>query len=312
MCGFACLVRLGYGGQRCNAMEDAVQFNEGARLDPSQMASGGGGGGRVAVGGGVGIVVLIVAMLFGINPSELASLTGGSSGATAENPGTDYSVCQTGADIAKNQQCRFVAYTNSVQAYWGGLLGAKYTPAKTATFSGQTTTGCGAATTDVGPFYCSADKTVYLDTTFFDQMLKGQLGAEGGNAAEAYVIAHEYGHHIQDITGTLAQVQQAGNSTGADSGQVALELQADCYAGVWLAHATSDANSPIASLTQDDLNRAQDAARSVGDDRIQKKMQGTVNPDSWTHGSSAMRQHWLAEGFNTGDPNQCNTFGSGS
>ena len=139
-------------------------------------------------------------------------------------------------------------------------------------------------------------------------MLKGQLGAAGGDAAEAYVIAHEYGHHISNLTGVLAKAQSSGNTTGPASAQVRLELQADCYAGAWLKNAASDPISPIKSITADDVNRAVDAALAVGDDRIQLKSTGAVTPESWTHGSSAMRKRWLAIGFNDGDPSQCNTF----
>ena len=282
-----------------------MQYNAGAQLDPSQVeVRSGGGGGRVALGGGVSIIVLILCMLFGINPNEIVGAVGGST-ATQADPGTDMSQCQTGADVEKDRNCRFVVYANSVNAYWTLAMGSNYQPTKTVLFSGQTATGCGTATTDVGPFYCPNDQVVYLDPTFTQDMLIKQLGGQGGDAAEAYVIGHEYGHHIQDLLGTLAQVQSAGQSTGANSPQVALELQADCYAGTYLAHVTQLPNSPISGITQDDLNRVVNAAKVVGDDYIQKKTQGSVTPDSWTHGSSAMRQHWLAVGFKTGDPAQC-------
>ena len=124
------------------------------------------------------------------------------------------------------------------------------------------------------------------------------------------MIAQEYGHHISNLTGVLGQVQQAGNQTGPNSPQVKLELQADCYAGAWLANATKDPNSPIANITGEDLKRAQDAARAVGDDRIQEQSTGRVDRESWTHGSAAQRQNWLAKGFNSGDPRQCDTFAS--
>lgn len=284
-----------------------MQFNDSARLDPSQMSSGGGGG-RLVIGGGMSIVIAIVALLLGINPAEIL---GGGAAPSTTTGGVDFSNCQTGADIAKDRNCRFVAYTNSIQAYWGSVMGSDYKQAKTHFFTGQAATGCGTATSDVGPFYCPNDQTVYLDNTFFDDILKGQLGAQGGDAAEAYVIAHEYGHHVQDLTGILDKVQSAGNSTGANSPQVSLELQADCYAGVYLNHATDDPNSAIQSITQNDLNVAVDAAVSVGDDRIQRKSQGTVNPDAWTHGSSAQRKRWLSVGFSSGDPSKCNTFSTG-
>ncbi len=284
-----------------------MQYNENARLDSSQVQSrggglGSGGGGRIAVGGIGGVIILILAMLFGFDAGAL--LGGTSSGPVAAT--NDFAACKTGADIARNRDCRFVAYTNSIQDYWTKVLPG-YQVTKTVIFNGQTSTGCGTATAQVGPFYCPADKLVYLDTSFFDQ-LTGQLGAAGGDAAEAYVIAHEYGHHISDLTGVLDQVQAAGQQTGPNSPQVKLELQADCYAGVWLRNSTNDANSPIAQLTQDDLDRAVDAAIAVGDDRIQANTSGRVDRESWTHGSSAMRKKWLAVGYQSGDPNQCNTF----
>ena len=287
-----------------------MQYNEGARLDASQVETrgAGGGGGRIAVGGVSGIIVLILALVFGINPSEIMGGGGGSASGAAS--GTDMSQCQTGADVAKDRECRFVVYANSVNEYWSQTLQG-YQPAKTVLFSGQTATGCGTATTDVGPFYCPTDKQAYPDTTFTQDMLQGQLGGMGGDAAEAYVIGHEYGHHVQDLRGVLAQVQQSGNATGANSPQVKLELQADCLAGAYLASVTSLPNSPISSINQDDLNRIVDAAKVVGDDYIQRRSSGTVNPDSWTHGSSAMRKHWLAQGFNSGNPQVCdNVFSS--
>lgn len=283
-----------------------MQYNKNAKLDSSQMGSGGGRGGVVALGGGAGIIVMILALVFGFDPGAImGSTTGAPSG---EN---EYAACKTGADIEANRECRYVAYTNSIQDYWSKAFSG-YEMTKTQIFTGSIPTGCGTATSAVGPFYCPADKTVYLDTGFFDQMLEGRLGAAGGDAAEAYVIAHEYGHHISNLTGVLAQVQSAGQQTGPTSPQVRLELQADCYAGVWLANATNDPESPIAAITQDDLNRAVDAAIAVGDDRIQEATTGRVDRESWTHGSSAQRKRWMAIGFNSGDPNQCDTFAVGA
>lgn len=279
-----------------------MQYNKDAQLDASQMGSGGGRGGAIAIGGGAGILVMILALVFGFDPSVL---TGGATQPSESNDNA-YAQCQTGADIEKNRDCRFVAYTNSIQSFWATQLNG-YTGAKTVTFSGQVATACGTATSAVGPFYCPTDKTVYLDTGFFDQMLEGQLGAKGGDAAEAYVIAHEYGHHISNLTGTMAQAQ-ASSATGPTSGSVRLELQADCYAGAWMANATNDPNSPITEITQDDLNRAIDAAIAVGDDRIQQASTGRVDREAWTHGSSAQRKYWMAKGYSTGDPSQCDTF----
>jgi predicted metalloprotease len=282
-----------------------VKYNEGAQLDPSQMGGGRGSGGKIAIGGGAGLIVLLLALFFGINPGDVL---GGAPQAQPEQSGaaTPFAQCTRGSDINANRDCRFVAYTNSIQDYWNDTVQG-YQVIKVETFSGSINTACGHATSAVGPFYCPADTTVYLDLGFFDQ-LTGQLGAEGGDAAEAYVLAHEFGHHIQNLTGTMRRVQSSGQGTGPTSPGVRLELQADCYAGVWFRHASEDPQSPITEVTQEDLDRAVDAAQAVGDDRIQQKMQGQVSPETWTHGSAAMRRQWLAQGFNTGDPNKCDTF----
>lgn len=293
-----------------------MKYRDNAQLDPSQMGSArdGGRGGKVALGGGAGLVVLILALLFGLNPNDLlgaSSPADTGQAAPADSQASSYEQCKTGADISRDRDCRFVAYTNSIQAYWGQAYDG-YRKIKVIPFTGQVSTACGTATSAVGPFYCPGDTTVYLDTAFFDQ-LTSQLGAQGGDAAEAYVFAHEFGHHIQNLTGVMAKVQSQGaGQTGPKSGGVRLELQADCYAGVWLKHASADPKSPIQEITRQDLERAVDAAAAVGDDRIQKRMQGQVRPESWTHGSAAQRQKWLLQGFNSGDPNKCNTFASGA
>jgi uncharacterized protein len=288
-----------------------VKYNEQASLDPSQMGGGRGGGnrGKIAVGGGAGLLIAIIALFLGINPGDLlgsGQLTDpGTEGAT-----TPFAQCTRGSDINANRDCRFVAYTNSIQDYWGETLQG-YQEITVETFQGQISTACGTASSAVGPFYCPADTTVYLDLGFFDQ-LTGQLGAQGGDAAEAYVFAHEFGHHVQNLTGTMARVQRSGQTSGPKSPAVRLELQADCYAGVWFRHANADPESPISEVSTEDLNRAIDAASAVGDDRIQKRMQGQVSPETWTHSSAANRQKWLARGFETGDPEQCNTFAAGA
>ena len=288
-----------------------MQYNPNARLDPSQMGSGGGRRGTtIALGGGAGILVLIVAMLFGLNPSDLMGIAPADQ-EPAPTQTNQFAHCRQGSDIETDRDCRFVAYTNSIQAYWAKVYSG-YQQAETTIFDDQVATACGTATSAVGPFYCPADQTVYLDDSFFDDMLRRQLGAAGGDAAEAYVIAHEYGHHISNLTGVLSQAQSSGNATGPKSAQVRLELQADCYAGAWLANATADPDSPIQQITADDVNRAVDAALAVGDDRIQLKSTGAVSPESWTHGSAAMRTKWLATGFNSGDPSRCDTFAAGA
>ena len=284
-----------------------MQYRSGARLDSSQMGSGGSRGGGIALGGGAGIVVLILALVFGFDPGALL----GGAPAEPQQGENPYAECRQGSDIEANRDCRFVAYTNSIQAFWATQL-ESYQETKTVTFTGQIATACGTATSAVGPFYCPADQTIYLDTGFFDQMLEGQLGAAGGDAAEAYVIAHEYGHHISNLIGSLDQVQAAGQQTGPTSPQVRLELQADCFAGVWFANAASDPASPIEAITQDDILRAADAAKAVGDDRIQEASTGQVSPESWTHGSSEQRKFWLARGYRSGSPDQCDTFAEGA
>ena len=282
-----------------------VKYNEGAQLDPSQMGGGRGSGGKIAIGGGAGLIVLLLALLFGINPGDILGGTQQAGPEESANP-SPFAQCTRGSDINTERDCRFVAYTNSIQDYWNDNLQG-YQTIKVQTFTGSINTACGNATSAVGPFYCPADTTVYLDLGFFDQ-LTGQLGAQGGDAAEAYVLAHEFGHHVQNLVGTMQRVQSSGQRTGPTSPAVRLELQADCYAGAWFRHATEDPASPISEVTKEDLDRAVDAAQAVGDDRIQEKMQGQVSPESWTHGSAAMRRQWLAQGFNTGDPNKCDTF----
>jgi uncharacterized protein len=273
------------------------------------MGGRGGKRGKIAIGGGAGLLIALIALFLGINPGDVLG------GGQLTDPGTGsestpFAQCTRGADINANRECRFVAYTNSIQEYWSQTVQG-YQEIQVQTFQGQVATACGAASSAVGPFYCPGDTTVYLDLGFFDQ-LTGQLGAQGGDAAEAYVFAHEFGHHIQNLTGTMARVQRSGQTSGPKSPAVRLELQADCYAGVWFRNATEDPESPISEVSTEDLNRAIDAAAAVGDDRIQKRMQGQVLPESWTHGSAASRQQWLIRGFETGDPNRCSTFAAGA
>ena len=187
------------------------------------------------------------------------------------------------------------------RAYWAGAVEG-YTPAKTVFYTDSIQTGCGYASSQVGPFYCPADKQVYIDLGFFDE-LQSRFGAQGGPFAEAYVLAHEYGHHIQDLLGTLGRAQQG---SGPEGGSVRTELQADCYAGVWAKHAVE--TELIEQLTQADINAGIDAAGAVGDDRIQERAQGQVNPETWTHGSSEQRRRWFSKGYETGRPAACDTF----
>jgi uncharacterized protein len=274
-----------------------MRFRPGAKLDPSQVEDvrGRGGfglpGGGIAVGGGgVGVIGVLIYLAF-------ALLGGGSSSGLTPLDGRtvtgETASCRTGADANRSEDCRIVGDINSIQAYWSNEV-QNYTIARTVFFTGSTDTGCGPASTDVGPFYCPVDKKVYIDLGFFDE-LKSRFGGSNGPFAQAYVLAHEYGHHVQDLVGTLDRNRNS----------IQIELQADCFAGVWMHHA--EQTGYITGITQQDLQDALSAAASVGDDRIQAETQGQVNPETWTHGSSAQRTHWLSTGWKNGDPRQCDT-----
>jgi len=278
-----------------------MQHDDQARFDPSPL---GGRGVRpspaLALGGGAGaIVVIVIALLFGVDPGQ--ALRGGAAGPGTARPSASVS-CTRGADVQRDRDCRLVGVTSSLQDYWSGAR-SDYREVGLATFEGSASTGCGTASSEVGPFYCPADTTVHLDLGFLEQ-----LGNRGGDAPEAYVVAHEFGHHVQDLTGALQRVQSSGPGTGPQSAGVRLELQADCYAGVWFAHAASDPGGPVPEVSRDDLDRAVEAAAVVGADRVQRRVAGQVNPESWTHGSAAERQRWLQRGFEGGDPARCDTF----
>jgi predicted metalloprotease len=291
--------------------ERAVSFNEGMQIDTSTTSSSGGGGGRgIAIGGGLGgLVFVVVAMLLGVDPGKVISQQPQMNTQNDVAPGFDLSQCRTGADANKFVQCRVVATGNSVDAVWQQLMPG-YTRPRVRLFKGEVDTGCGAATSDVGPFYCPVDKTAYFDTDFF-QVLVDQFGSSGGPFAQEYVVAHEFGHHVQDIEGTLGRAQQGAKGAGGNG--VRTELQADCYAGVWAHYAstTKQANTGVPflePLSDKDISDALSAAASVGDDRIQKQATGRTHPESWTHGSSEQRQHWFTVGYQSGEPDQCDTF----
>jgi predicted metalloprotease len=281
-------------------------FKRGSRLDPSQVSDRrgmGGARGMAVAGGGMGILVLIVGALLGVDLSGFNQLSGSE---TTSSTGDVLANCQTGEDANQSEDCRVVGYVNSIQTYWDGVFqanGRQYPEASTVLFSGATQTGCGGASSQVGPFYCPRDQQVYIDLDFFEE-LTSRLGASNGPFAQAYVLAHEYGHHIQNQTGTLAGI--GNDRQGAESAAVRTELQADCYAGLWAGQAVN--TGFLEAVTDTEIADALSAASAVGDDRIQASTQGSVNPETWTHGSSEQRQQWFMRGYEGGTPASCDTF----
>jgi predicted metalloprotease len=305
-------------------------FNERARLDPSQVedhrgrrfgtgSRGFGTGARAGGVGGIGLIILLVAaMVLGINPLDMVGtgpvtdtftgLQDRTIGGPAALDSDLAEACQTGADANRREDCRIVGFVNSIQQYWEDAFRQRnwdYGMAKTRFFSGGTQTACGSASSEVGPFYCPLDQQVYIDLEFFNELLS-RFGASGGPLAQGYVIAHEYGHHVQNQLGILDQI---GRDQGPQSTAVRSELQADCLAGVWAGNAVE--TGFIRQLTDQDIADALSAAAAVGDDRIQRQTQGRVNPESWTHGSSEQRQRWFTVGYRTGEIENCDTFSGG-
>jgi uncharacterized protein len=293
-----------------------MRFDEDSQLDTSQVQDTRGSrmrGAPVAIGGGAGVLGIVIYLL--------VNLLGGSTGAL---PGIDQvqvegdnsqleQECKTGQDANTKQDCRVVAVVNSVQTYWTQEFerrGGSYQTAETQLFSGATQSGCGAASSETGPFYCPADGTVYIDLSFYGD-LQNRFGARGGPFAQAYVLAHEYGHHVQNLLGATERVAR-DRRTGPQSASVRLELQADCYAGLWASHATTTpgpSGDPLVQrLTEADIADGLDAAAAIGDDRIQERFQGRVDRESWTHGSAEQRQRWFTVGYRSGDLAQCDTF----
>lgn len=282
-----------------------MKFRKNARLDASQVQDRRGmkSGGLAIGGGGIGGIIVLLLVLFsggggGSNP--LSSLEG-----LAVDQGTPNDLsdeCRTGQDANERDDCRIVGAVNSVQEYWSTSF-RDYQRAQTVFFTNSVSTACGGATSAVGPFYCPADSTIYIDLGFYDD-LRSRFGASGGPFAEAYVIAHEYGHHVQNLTGVLSRNRD--RDSGPRSNAVRVELQADCYGGAWAAGAVR--TGFIEPLTEASIADGLDAAASIGDDRIQETMGGEVNPHTWTHGSSEQRQRWFMIGYEADDPAACDTF----
>jgi hypothetical protein len=267
---------------------------------------GGGGGGFPIGGGGMGCggiaLLIIIALIFGINP---LSLMGGGGQMAAPGP-ADRKGAQEACTISETNKfaCQVLA---STEDQWSRIFqqeGQQYRPATMDFYNRSGRSGCGAAQSAMGPFYCPTDQRIYIDPAFFTEM-EQRLGA-GGDFAQAYVIAHEVGHHVQTITGISDRVRRAQSRASKVEGnalQVKMELQADCYAGVW-------ASTEREALEPGDVEEGLRAASAIGDDTLQKASQGYVVPESFTHGTSAQRMEWLQRGLKSGDPAQCDTFGN--
>jgi predicted metalloprotease len=288
-----------------------MRFRRGARLDPGQVTDVRGRRTGLAVGGGglglAGLVIFLLITLLGgggdlgqLQPLEDQQVGRG------DTPSEVSEECRTGEDANERQDCRIVGVVNSVQAFWDGVFqrsGRQYPYRDTVFFTDQVQSQCGVASSQVGPFYCPRDQLIYIDLGFFDE-LQSRFGAGGAPFAQAYVIAHEYGHHVQNQLGVFERI--GNDRQGPQSRAVRAELQADCYAGVWAANAVEQ--GLIEELTQADINAGLDAAAAIGDDRIQEQTQGQVNPEAWTHGSSEQRRRWFSRGYEQGRPAACDTF----
>jgi predicted metalloprotease len=274
--------------------------------------AGGGGGMPLRLGmkggGGIGIVLLLVVMYFIAGPEAVMQILSGGGITTSSVDSPDGSAPR-GAGVS-DEAGEFVAtMLGSTEDAWTDIFsasGEQYVPPRLTIFSDAVSTACGYNSSAVGPFYCPPDQRVYLDTSFFSDLAR--MGGPG-DFAQAYVIGHEVGHHVQNLLGTANQVramQQRGGQSEANRLQVLMELQADCYAGVWANHA----NRTHQFLEPGDVDEGLAAAAAIGDDRMQKNAGRAVTPESFTHGTSQQRKQWLETGLETGDPNACNTFGS--
>ncbi|WP_353826662.1 KPN_02809 family neutral zinc metallopeptidase [Agromyces sp. SYSU T0242] len=265
----------------------------------------------IAIGGGGGLAVLAIVLIGQFLGVDLGGMLGGGGQPLAEDSSLEQ--CQTGQDANERIDCRMKGASASLEAYWteaAPTIGLDYVgPQGFVLFDQAVATGCGNASSATGPFYCPPDQTIYIDTAFYDQ-LEQRFGAQGGPLAEMYVVAHEWGHHIQNIGGVLDATRDG--ETGPDSNAVRVELQADCFAGAWAGAASStedpDGDPFLQPITPDEYRQAIDAAAAVGDDRIQEATQGQVTPHTFSHGTSEQRQRWFAAGYDSG-VSVCDTFG---
>lgn len=285
-----------------------MTFNDNANIGDGKVSRRGRTGLVVGGGGGALLVVglFIVSQLLGVD------LTGLAGGGTSDTPADNLTQCATGADANRDLDCRMKGAAAALDSYWveeAPKVGIKsYTSPQFALFSGSTDTGCGTASSATGPFYCPADQILYVDTSFFDE-LKNTYGSSGGPLAQMYVVAHEWGHHIQKLAGILDRANSS--ATGPASQSVRVELQADCFAGAWVGSASTvpDENGVpfLKSVSEGQIADALSAASAVGDDRIQSAGGGQVNRETWTHGSSEQRTRWFTTGFK-GGATACDTF----
>ena len=285
---------------------EAMTFNEGADVRGSSARRRGPGRGVAIAGGGVGLGAIAVLVLSLLTGQDLTGLLGGGTTGTTGDEGTAIENCATGADANADPACLLASTQLVLDGFWEDRVEG-YRPPEYFIVDGSTPTACGTASNATGPFYCPPEEAVYIDPTFF-QILHDQFDAEAGSLAQMYVLAHEWGHHIQKVTGVMDE--HPANGTGPESNGVRMELQADCFAGAWVASASQEKDRNgvafIQPPTEAQLRDALDAAATVGDDHIQAQS-GQVNPETWTHGSSEQRQRWFTVGH-TGGVEQCDTF----
>jgi len=287
-----------------------MTFRKDANVTGGRRATTGGSGGRIAAGGGIGSLLLIgLFLLMGGNPSDIGGMLGG--GQSGGGPESTLEHCNTPEDGNRDADCRVDFTAQSVDQMWATMLpeqaGIEYREPGRVVFENVVASGCGQATSATGPFYCPADQSAYFDVSFFDQL--NRIGGTNSPLAQMYIVAHEFGHHVQQLEGTLSLSNY--NDPGEDSNAVKIELQADCYAGIWVAHADKGENAMLEPITREQVAGAIDTARAVGDDNIQKRSGGEVRPDLWTHGSSEQRQNAFLTGYNEGTMAACDTLERG-